>query len=86
MPSCLKKEFVNDSSEVLGIYGQNGSGKTAVVDAMFFLQKILVGSTLDEDIAEYLTTGSQSAEIEVDFNIFIEKVVFEVTYKVVLKR
>ena len=86
MPSCLKKEFINDSSEVLGIYGQNGSGKTAVVDAMFFLQKILVGSTLDEDIAEYLTTGSQSAEIEVDFNIFIEKVVFEVTYKVVLKR
>lgn len=86
MPSCLKKEFINDSSEVLGIYGQNGSGKTAVVDAMFFLQKILVGSTLDEDITEYLTTGSQSAEIEVDFNIFIEKVVFEVTYKVVLKR
>ncbi len=86
MPSCLKKEFVNDSSEVLGIYGQNGSGKTAVVDAMFFLQKILVGSTLDEDITEYLTTGSQNAEIEVDFNIFIEKVVFEVTYKVVLKR
>lgn len=86
MPSCLKKEFVNDSSEVLGIYGQNGSGKTAVVDAMFFLQKILVGSTLDEDITEYLTTGSQSAELEVDFNIFIEKVIFEVTYKVVLKR
>ena len=86
MPSCLKKEFVIDRSEVLGIYGQNGSGKTAVVDAVFFLQKILVGSTLDEDIAEYLTTGSQSAEIEVDFNIFIEKVVFEVTYKVVLKR
>jgi AAA15 family ATPase/GTPase len=54
MPSCLKKEFVSDSSEVLGIYGQNGSGKTAVVDAMFFLQKILVGSTLDEDIAEWL--------------------------------
>lgn len=86
MPSCLKKEFVNDSSEVLGIYGQNGSGKTAVVDAMFFLQKILVGSTLDEDITEYLTTGSQSAELEVDFNIFIEKVIFEVTYQVVLKR
>lgn len=86
MPSCLKKEFVNDSSEVLGIYGQNGSGKTAVVDAMFFLQKILVGSTLDEDITEYLTTGSQSAELEVDFNVFIEKVIFEVTYKVVLKR
>lgn len=86
MPSCLKKEFVNDSSEVLGIYGQNGSGKTAVVDAMFFLQKILVGSTLDEDITEYLTTGSQTAEFEVDFNIFIEKVIFEVTYKVVLKR
>lgn len=86
MPSCLKKEFVNDSSEVLGIYGQNGSGKTAVVDAMFFLQKILVGSTLDEDITEYLTTGSQSAELEVDFNVLIEKVIFEVTYKVVLKR
>ena len=27
---------------VLGIYGQNGSGKTAIIDALYFLQQAII--------------------------------------------
>ena len=30
MPSLVEKEYFQDNSEILGIYGQNGSGKTAI--------------------------------------------------------
>ena len=45
MPMSDDKDMSFSSGEILGIYGQNGSGKTAVVDAMFFLQQIMIGGS-----------------------------------------
>lgn len=39
MPNTVNKILSADKAEILGIYGQNGSGKTAIVDALYFLQK-----------------------------------------------
>ena len=41
MPLANERKFENSKAEILGIYGQNGSGKTAIVDALYFLQDIL---------------------------------------------
>ena len=41
MPASLKKGSHNKASEIIGIYGQNGSGKTAVIDAVYFLHQIM---------------------------------------------
>lgn len=44
-------------SNILGIYGQNGSGKTAVIDSLHFLQQLLRGTKVDKDIYNYIQKG-----------------------------
>lgn len=86
MPNTYQKHLTYKTAEVLGIYGQNGSGKTAVIDTMYYLQKIMIGNTLDEEIADYIDVASNHAEITADFNIFIETIIYEVGYRVILER
>lgn len=72
---------------VLGIYGQNGSGKTAVIDALHFLQQIMIGSELEPEIADYLDSDSDHAEITAEFIISgSENTLYEVGYHVQLTK
>ena len=43
MPNACRKHITYKNAEVLGLYGQNGSGKTAVIDTLYYLQKIMIG-------------------------------------------
>ena len=45
MPNTCKKQMTYKNAEVLGLYGQNGSGKTAVIDILYYLQKIMIGKS-----------------------------------------
>lgn len=85
MPNTYQKHLTYKKAEVLGLYGQNGSGKTAVIDTLYYLQKIMIGSTLDGGIADYIDVASNQAEIIADFNIFIETVIYEVSYRIILQ-
>ena len=60
-----------NSSSVLGIYGQNGSGKTSVVEALQCIQKLFCCERLDKQFADYIGSRSDSTSIEVD--IFITR-------------
>lgn len=72
---------------VLGIYGQNGSGKTAIIDALYFLHQIMIGSELGSEIADYLNSGSGHAEISAEFIISgSENTLYEVGYHVHLAK
>lgn len=72
---------------VLGIYGQNGSGKTAIIDALYFLQQIMSGSELEPAIADYLDSDSNHAEITAEFIISSsENTLYEVGYHVQLAK
>ena len=75
MPNTCQKHLTYKTAEVLGLYGQNGSGKTAVIDTLYYLQKIMIGSTLDKKVADYIDAASDQAEIIADFNIFIETII-----------
>ncbi len=86
MPNTYQKHLTYKTAEVLGLYGQNGSGKTAVIDTLYYLQKIMIGSTLDREIADYIDVASNQAEITADFNIFIETIIYEVSYRIILER
>lgn len=86
MPNTCQKHLTYKTAEVLGLYGQNGSGKTAVIDTLYYLQKIMIGSTLDKEVADYIDAASHQAEITADFNIFIETIIYEVSYKIILQR
>lgn len=86
MPNTYQKQLTYKTPEVLGLYGQNGSGKTAVIDTLYYLQKIMIGSVLKEEIADYIDAGSNQAEIIADFNIFIEAIIYEVSYRIILQK
>lgn len=86
MPNTVKKKLSADSAEILGIYGQNGSGKTAVIDTLFYLQRIMIGGELDSELADYIEADMNSAEVIASFNIFCEKVIFEVEYHIWLQK
>lgn len=86
MPLANERKYECGSAEILGIYGQNGSGKTAIVDALYFLQDIMVGEKLDQRIIDYIDTDSANAEINAEFEIFGNKVLYEVGYHIIFSK
>ncbi|ASM70714.1 AAA family ATPase [Blautia hansenii] len=86
MPNTVNKILSADKVEILGIYGQNGSGKTAIVDALYFLQKVMIGDDLDQSLEDYMNMDSDTAEIFADFNLFMNGIVFEIGYRLSLSR
>lgn len=86
MPLTNERKTEYGKAEILGVYGQNGSGKTAIVDALYFLQDIMIGKKLDQRISDYISTDSLNAEINVEFNIFEGDVLYEVGYHVILTK
>lgn len=86
MPNTYRKSLTYKNAEVLGVYGQNGSGKTAIVDTLYYLQRIMIGRTLEEEMADYIDVNGKQAEIVANFNIFLEMIIYEVSYKIILQK
>lgn len=67
-------DFANSEDDsrasVLGLYGQNGSGKTALIDALELLRLALSGKPVPEYFADYINVNSLNASFEYSFNIF----------------
>ncbi len=54
---------------ILGIYGQNGSGKTAVVDCMLLLKNLITGKRIPSYFFHYISAGCNTASVKYCFNI-----------------
>ena len=80
MPNCFNNILSYQNAEILGLYGQNGSGKTTVIDVLFFLQKIMIGMDLPKEFVDYIGGNGSDAEIIVEFNVFTDDIVYEVVY------
>lgn len=86
MPSALTNSYFSRKADVLGIYGQNGSGKTAVIEAMDFIQRLLMGRSLPADTVEYISREHESCSIEVTFSMEIDGVQSKIVYATILSR
>ena len=73
-----------DFGSVLGIYGQNGSGKTTTVDALRILQNSLSGTPLFLFSPNFITAGEISSKVEADFLITTKDNLFYVNYQIEL--
>jgi hypothetical protein len=84
----LKFPKVSNSSarDILGIYGQNGSGKTAVIDAMELVRTLMKGEELPKDVKHYITFNQDYAQIEVCFDISCETNRYFVDYELIIKK
>lgn len=63
MPSFLNKNWFSQTADVLGIYGQNGSGKTAVVECIYVLKNLLEGKSLPKNIENLIAKTSETCEL-----------------------
>ena len=61
---------VDFKNHILGVYGQNGSGKTAIINALEFLQCLARGDSLNPIAAHYILRGQKSSECVFLFNVF----------------
>lgn len=60
------------SSNIIGIYGQNGSGKTALIDALSLLKFVLCGQPIPEDYCNYINNESDYASFVYKFLIKLQ--------------
>lgn len=80
-----KKEY---KASVLGLYGQNGSGKTALIDAIMLLKYALCGMKVPKEYADYINIESDYATLSFDFSVVMPKKdrSYYVTYEFDLKK
>ena len=75
---------VDEFGSVLGIYGQNGSGKTTAVDALRILQNSLCGTPFFYFNPGIITAGETSSTIEAEFLIEANNNKYYVAYSLEL--
>lgn len=78
----------NYASSILGLYGQNGSGKTALIDALELLRLALSGKSLPQHFANFINVDSESATIKYALKVQSDKYksAYDVVYELSLKR
>lgn len=69
MPSSIDKNHFSNTADILGIYGQNGSGKTAIIEAMSVIQMLLTGNSLPKETSHYISEDKDSCTIRVKFMV-----------------
>ena len=73
-------------SDINGIYGQNGSGKTAIIEAFDILQHIMSGNTISYDEYEGMFNENKMMKISTLFYIKCAEKKYKARYEVLLKR
>lgn len=58
------------NANILGIYGQNGSGKTALIDVLEMTDKLMQGDPLPLKYAEMVNKKAYNAHISIEFSMF----------------
>ena len=84
--SDVKKTLKLELGDVLGIYGQNGSGKTTVIDALSILKLILTGKSLNTELINLISYGQESSTLIFNFYIKVNNKRYTVEYKVILQK
>ena len=70
----------------MGLYGQNGSGKTALIDALELLKGALCEFEIPDKFADYVNVDSGCSKIEYSFDVTLGEKVYPVIYSLTLTR
>ncbi|MBZ9633681.1 AAA family ATPase [Clostridium sp. FP1] len=84
--SYRQKKYYSSKSDIIGIYGQNGSGKTAIIEAFKLFKTIASGNKLPEDIKNYIHQLEDIATLKFIFYIEREEKKFLVYYDFSLRK
>ena len=75
-------------ASILGLYGQNGSGKTALIDAVSVLKYALTGRPLPDYYGDFVNIDAEYATLKFSFQVWNEEIKTEyaVEYVMCLKK
>lgn len=73
-------------SNILGIYGQNGSGKTSVINALYIFRMVVSGQKLNPNFCNYISCDNNSAGLGFEFRITDNENIYRVFYKFELRK
>lgn len=77
------KEFVpyGTSSDILGIYGQNGSGKTSLIEALSIVRGLMTGASVPSIYTDCVAIDKECARVETVFDLqYPDGIIREATY------
>lgn len=83
--SSVQKDAKISEQDIVGIYGQNGSGKTAMVEALDIIKQILCGNEIPYETYEGIISESNETVVKTTFFIELDEKQFKVQYDVALK-
>ena len=69
MPCAVNRDFSCDRAEILGIYGQNGSGKTAVIEALSLAKNLMSTDPLPSGTADGIAQTAEASSCTLTFFI-----------------
>lgn len=78
-----RKEY---KASVLGLYGQNGSGKTALIDAILLLKFALCGKPIPMKYADYINVDAEYATLKYEFVVRYTEVVYNAWYQFSMRK
>ena len=81
----INKKAMCDKTDIVGIYGQNGSGKTALVESLDMLRQILTGSSINFEMYAGILAKDGSSCICTEFFVWIGEEKYKVIYQASLR-
>lgn len=86
-PCNLNKDIFAPQGDILGIYGQNGSGKTTFIHVLAIAKKLLSGEPLPADLKGFISQGQTEAEFTIEFSMMDDNgQKYKATYSAVLEQ
>lgn len=82
----LENKRKNYCASILGLYGQNGSGKTALIDALKILKYVLCGRSVPAKYGDYVHVGESNATLAFQFKLQKGEILYEVWYQFSIKQ
>lgn len=81
----IKKGY---KASVLGVFGQNGSGKTALIDSVHLLKLLLSGNQIPIKFADYINVNSSFSLIKYNLKVLNEKsnLYYDVLYEFKIRK
>lgn len=81
-PSYKREEFFSRESDILAMFGQEGSGRSSLVNALLILKNILLGDPFFDDIEDYIWDDTRYFDINYKFSVEVEEDQYLISYRI----
>lgn len=84
--SINKHDFEFDKSDIIGIYGPNGSSKSSLIDALTIIKKLFKNKPLEDEYYDYISVLSNEMFIKLSLYCYAMNVHYIIDYSVSISK